>query len=546
MSRFLFLGVFGCYLAAGQTTKVDLQNQTRGVDFSAATSTKPAKTGTALPSVCSTGEAYVLTTAVAGSNLYICTAQNTWSVQSGQPGLTGPAGRKAPLVRPARWSYRAARCCWPHWGCRTAGFPGSPGSRRRKSNDDAGRIRRAVGNCTAPSTSNLGLYTDSANGDIYVCAATNTWKRIFTGAAGDAVEVTGAVQSALATPASGSVSCYFDNAALTWQCKNAAGAVYTSVKVVAGRTTNQFMTHIGTDGVQVTAQPTDTDLHMTAASSANDVSTTTHGFVPIAPNDNTKALCGDGAWGTTCGGSGTPATDATISISDVTTNNVSTTKHGWTPKLLNDSTKYLNSAGAWTVPPAGTGGGYDPTDLSQKIIRETWCSAFNDKASVGLGSMRWFLISGGGTPTYAAVAPCGITMSTAGGATDNAITYLSQGPIRVVPGTSADWTVTWKLSLSTLTNVTYYIGMNNNAASGGYCPMGAANCMAWVFNSTVSGSESRFVACDASFACSTTTSTVTPVAGTTFTFTIKSTSSAITAFVNNETPLTISFGSSGN
>ena len=167
------------------------------------------------------------------------------------------------------------------------------------------------------------------------------------------MEVTGAVQSALATPAGGSVSCYFDNAALTWQCKNAAGALYTSIKVVASRTTNQFMTHMGLDGVPVSAQPADTELAMTASSTTNDVSITKHGFVPVAPNDATKALCGDGHWGTTCGGVGTPVTDATIATTDVVTNNVSTSKHGWVPKAPNDTSKFLNGAGAWTVPASG-------------------------------------------------------------------------------------------------------------------------------------------------------------------------------------------------
>ena len=38
---------------------------------------------------------------------------------------------------------------------------------------------------------------------------------------------------------------------------------------------------------------------------------------------------------------------------DITTNNVSTTKHGLTPKLPNDATKYLDGTGAYTVPTAG-------------------------------------------------------------------------------------------------------------------------------------------------------------------------------------------------
>ena len=156
MSRFLLLGVFGCYLAAGQTTKVDLQNQTRGVDFSAATSTKPAKTGTALPSVCSTGEAYVLTTAVAGSNFYICTAANTWSVQSGQPGQPVPRDRKDPRAQPAR-SELPGRKVPPGIGVparRVPRVPRVPPARvQRRCRPDHGA---PSANCTAPEHQQFG------------------------------------------------------------------------------------------------------------------------------------------------------------------------------------------------------------------------------------------------------------------------------------------------------------------------------------------------------------------------------------------------------
>lgn len=48
--------------------------------------------------------------------------------------------------------------------------------------------------------------------------------------------------------------------------------------------------------------------------------------------------------------------DAALSTSDVTTNNVSTSKHGFTPKAPNDASKYLDGTGAWTVPAGGSGG----------------------------------------------------------------------------------------------------------------------------------------------------------------------------------------------
>ncbi len=62
-------------------TKVDLSSQSRQVNFGGATFTIPARTGTGLPATCSVGELYFRTDATAGSNLYGCTAANTWIPQ---------------------------------------------------------------------------------------------------------------------------------------------------------------------------------------------------------------------------------------------------------------------------------------------------------------------------------------------------------------------------------------------------------------------------------------------------------------------------------
>ena len=50
-----------------------------------------------------------------------------------------------------------------------------------------------------------------------------------------------------------------------------------------------------------------------------------------------------------------PLLDTNLSLSDNTTNDVSTTKHGFTPKSPNDATKYLDGTGTYTIP-AGSGG----------------------------------------------------------------------------------------------------------------------------------------------------------------------------------------------
>lgn len=45
--------------------------------------------------------------------------------------------------------------------------------------------------------------------------------------------------------------------------------------------------------------------------------------------------------------------ESAVTFTDITTNNVSTTKHGFAPKAPNDATKYLDGTGAYTVPAGG-------------------------------------------------------------------------------------------------------------------------------------------------------------------------------------------------
>jgi hypothetical protein len=74
-----------CFMAGlgllGAQTQIDLRTQGKSVDFSSASSTKPYKTGANLPGSCSVGEAFYLTSAPAGRNLYTCTSTNVWTAQ---------------------------------------------------------------------------------------------------------------------------------------------------------------------------------------------------------------------------------------------------------------------------------------------------------------------------------------------------------------------------------------------------------------------------------------------------------------------------------
>lgn len=67
----------------------------------------------------------------------------------------------------------------------------------------------------------------------------------------------------------------------------------------------------------------------------------------------TAPVLGTPASGTLTNCTGLP--ESVLTFTDITTNNVSTTKHGFAPKSPNDATKYLDGTGAYSVP-AGSGG----------------------------------------------------------------------------------------------------------------------------------------------------------------------------------------------
>lgn len=81
-----------------------------------------------------------------------------------------------------------------------------------------------------------------------------------------------------------------------------------------------------------------------AAVTTNDVTSTKHGFAPVSPADATKFL----------NGAATPAyaavKDSDLATTDITTNNASTTKHGFLKKLSNVATEYMDGTGNFSTP----------------------------------------------------------------------------------------------------------------------------------------------------------------------------------------------------
>jgi hypothetical protein len=153
------------------------------------------------------------------------------------------------------------------------------------------------------------------------------------------------VQMASGSPASGRPLIYDANG------NAVAGAPLAQTKASAS---HQFLISFdATTGLFVAAQPAESDLSVTDITT-NNVSTTAHGFAPKAPNDATRYLDGTGAYSLPAGAAA--VTDATIATSDITTNNVSITKHGFAPKAPNDATRYLDGTGAYSTPAGGGGG----------------------------------------------------------------------------------------------------------------------------------------------------------------------------------------------
>lgn len=115
----------------------------------------------------------------------------------------------------------------------------------------------------------------------------------------------------------------------------------------------------GKVNIQWQADPISADPTVVRNVSAYDpiATATAEGNVPTPPNDATKFLDGTAAFDS--------VRDSDLATSDITTNNVSTAKHGFAPKAPNDATKFLDGTGAYSTPASGGSG----SDISKSITQ---------------------------------------------------------------------------------------------------------------------------------------------------------------------------------
>lgn len=98
MRRILFLSYATAAVLGAQTTINGSRTITGSWDASGASATKPAKTGSALPSNCSTGEFFFFTGVAGGQNLYLCLPDNTWNQVSGTGTGSGGGSGSGPVT----------------------------------------------------------------------------------------------------------------------------------------------------------------------------------------------------------------------------------------------------------------------------------------------------------------------------------------------------------------------------------------------------------------------------------------------------------------
>ena len=122
-------------------------------------------------------------------------------------------------------------------GCGGTQYLGADGACHTSSGGSGGSgyVSLATGagapsiNCSAPSSSNLALYLDTANNDEWWCYATNSWKKTLSVTGNGPYQATGRRARRLRA-AGGMVTCYFDSTLNTQVCLDSLGNSWQMVK----------------------------------------------------------------------------------------------------------------------------------------------------------------------------------------------------------------------------------------------------------------------------------------------------------------------------
>ena len=95
-------------------------------------------------------------------------------------------------------------------------------------------------------------------------------------------------------------------------------------------------------------------------------------------------------------------TDANLSTSDITTNNATTAKHGFLPKLSNVSTEFLDGTGAFSTPAGGGSSGWNEVSDTWTYASASTITIPTDGTTIYQKWMKIRLKQGGGYKYYVA------------------------------------------------------------------------------------------------------------------------------------------------
>ena len=172
--------IVGAGLAVAQT-RVDLRSQTKSVDFTSADTTKPFKSGIALPAFCSSGEVFFKSDEIPGKNIHICAPANHWIQLLGLPATGGSTAEGAVL----QWS--AARGQWESSSLPGVAIGSGSGS--------------PAGACTAGQSLYLDISKTPRN--LWFCETSESWKLILSTTPTGPGEIVVTENGSPATPDSG-------------------------------------------------------------------------------------------------------------------------------------------------------------------------------------------------------------------------------------------------------------------------------------------------------------------------------------------------------
>lgn len=265
------------------------------------------------------------------------------------------------------------------------------------------------------------VVADSATDTLTLVAGTNI--TLTTNAGTDTVTINGTGGATLGDGDYGDVTVSSSGTVITIDTPSSATIANDDKVLIKDTSASDVMKYITTQAVRDLVPGSGTLTSAQLATSLTDETGSGANVFATSPTLVTPLL-GTPTSGTLTNCTGLP--EGGLSLTDITTNNSSTSNHGFLKKLNNDATYYMDGTGAWSVP-AGGGGGI--TALT------------GDVTASGSGSVAaTFAANPVFTGTAEMVLPKGTTAQRVGGFTTGRIRYNSTLDAFEGFGATGSWT----------------------------------------------------------------------------------------------------------